>query len=95
MHHWKDPIACLNDIRRILKQDGYALIYDLVSDMPSYILKETAREVGTFQMLMLWIHAFEEPFFSTTNFELLARSSLFQEVRTKFVGVLYCMILKK
>ena len=95
MHHWKDPIACLNDINRILKRGGYALIYDMVSDIPSYVLKETAREFGKYQMMMLWIHAFEEPFYSTINFEIMARSSMFQEGRTRFVGELYCMILKK
>ncbi|MBE3143709.1 MAG: class I SAM-dependent methyltransferase [Planctomycetes bacterium] len=32
MHHWKQPEACLNEIYRVLKNNSYALIYDLVSD---------------------------------------------------------------
>ncbi|MFC1509523.1 class I SAM-dependent methyltransferase [Candidatus Omnitrophota bacterium] len=95
MHHWKDPVACLNDIFRILRRGGSALIYDMVSDTPPYILKETAREFGKLKTLLMWIHAFEEPFYSTENFETIARSSLFQECSTRFVGVLFCLILTK
>lgn len=43
IHHWKEPTACLNEIYRVLKHGGYALMYDLVSDLPLSILKERAR----------------------------------------------------
>ena len=46
-------------------------------------------------MLFLWLHAFEEPFYSRKDFELLARPTLFKEGRTKFVGLFYCLILRK
>jgi ubiquinone/menaquinone biosynthesis C-methylase UbiE len=95
IHHWRDPKAGLDDIYRVLKQGGYALMYDLVSDTPASVLKETAREFGTFKMLLLWLHAFEEPFYSTKDFELLGRFTLFKEGRIRFVGVLCCLVLKK
>jgi ubiquinone/menaquinone biosynthesis C-methylase UbiE len=95
VHHWKEPTACLNDIHRVLRQGGYALLYDLVSDTPTSIIKEKAREFGRFKILFLWLHTFEEPFYTRKDFEWLARSSLFKEGRTQFVGLFYCLILKK
>ena len=35
IHHWKDPTTGLNEVYRVLKQGGYALMYDLVSDTPT------------------------------------------------------------
>ena len=95
IHHWKDPTAGLNDVYRVLKPGGYALMYDIVSDTPVSVLKEMAREFGRLKMLLLWLHAFEEPFYSRRDFELLARPTLFKEGRSQFVGVMCCLILKK
>ena len=95
IHHWKNPIASLNEVYRVLKHGGYALMYDVMSDTPSSVLKETAHEFGRLKMLLLWLHAFEEPFYRRKDFELLARPTLFKEGRTRFVGVLCCLILKK
>jgi ubiquinone/menaquinone biosynthesis C-methylase UbiE len=95
MHHWKEPIVGLNDVHRVLKPGGYALMYDIVSDTPAPVLKQTAREFGRLKMLLLWLHAFEEPFYTIKHFELLARSTSFKEGRTRFVGILCCLILRK
>jgi ubiquinone/menaquinone biosynthesis C-methylase UbiE len=95
IHHWKDLTAGLNEVYRVLKHGGYALMYDLVSDTPKSILKESAREFGKLKILLLWLHAFEEPFYSYKNFEFLASPTLFKEGQTKFVGIMCCLILKK
>jgi ubiquinone/menaquinone biosynthesis C-methylase UbiE len=95
IHHWKNPTAGLNDVYRVLKHGGYALMYDLVSDTPASVLKEVAREFGKLKMILLWLHAFAEPFYSTKDFELLSRPTLFKEGRIRFVGVMCCLILKK
>jgi len=95
VHHWKEPTACLNDIYRVLKQGGYALLYDFVSDTPASIIKEKAREFGRFKIIFLWLHTFEEPFYTRKDFEWLAHSNLFKEGGTQFVGLFYCLILKK
>ena len=95
VHHFKDPTAALNEIHRVLVPGGLALLYDLVSDTPASILKETAREFGRLRMLLLWLHAFEEPFYSVEGMELLARPSLFGEGRTRFLSMMCCLILEK
>jgi ubiquinone/menaquinone biosynthesis C-methylase UbiE len=86
IHHWKDLTACLNEVYRVLKPGGFALMYDLVSDTPAAVLKETAREFGRLKMLLLWLHSFEEPFYSGKDFELLARPTLFKEGRAALWG---------
>jgi ubiquinone/menaquinone biosynthesis C-methylase UbiE len=95
IHHWKEPIAGLNEIYRVLKPGKYALIHDLVSDTPAAVLKEAAREYGRVRMFLLWLHAFEEPFYRHADFAALARQTLFKEGQTRFVSVLYCLCLKK
>ena len=95
IHHWKEPTAGLNDVYRVLKDGGYALMYDLVSDTPASVLKETARQFGKLKMVLLWLHAFEEPFYSREDFGLLPRGTLFREGRTRFVGVMCCLVLRK
>jgi ubiquinone/menaquinone biosynthesis C-methylase UbiE len=95
IHHWKQPEAGLNEVHRVLKPGGYALIYDIMSDTPKAVLREAKREFGRFRIFMLWIHAFEEPFYSTRGFELLPQPTLFREGQIRFVGVLCCLTLKK
>ena len=95
MHHWKQPTIGLNEAYRVLKKDGFALMYDLVSDTPSLILDETRRQLGKWKTTLFWLHSFEEPFYSQVNFEELAKPTLFKEGQTRFVGLLCCLILKK
>lgn len=95
IHHWKNPTAGLNEVYRVLKAGGYSLLYDIVSDIPKPVLREMAREFGRLKMMMLWLHAFEEPFYSRENFASLASPTLFREGRIEFIGVLCCLILRK
>jgi ubiquinone/menaquinone biosynthesis C-methylase UbiE len=95
MHHWKQPEACLNEIYRVLKDNSYAIIYDLVSDTPKSTLSDIKREFGRLKATMFWLHSFEEPFYTRHNFEEIAQSSLFRKGRTQFLGLFCCLILKK
>ena len=95
IHHWKEPIGVLNEIYRVLRPGGYALMYDIMSDTPRSVLKEMARSYGRLRMMLFWLHAFEEPFYSHKAFEQLAQPSLFKSGRTRYVGLLCCLILRK
>jgi ubiquinone/menaquinone biosynthesis C-methylase UbiE len=95
IHHWKQPTQALNEIHRVLKADSFALIYDLTSDTPRQILANMAHQYGRFITMMLWLHSFEEPFYSRRDFKALAEPSLFRDCNTRFVGVSYCLILKR
>jgi ubiquinone/menaquinone biosynthesis C-methylase UbiE len=95
VHHWKDPVAGLNEIHRALNLGGRALICDVLSDMPKSVSQEAVREFGRFKMMMLWIHAFEEPFYDQAGLLALGRASRFVEAEMKFIGVMGCLVLRK
>jgi ubiquinone/menaquinone biosynthesis C-methylase UbiE len=95
IHHWKEPTAGINEIYRVLKKGGYALLYDVVSDTPKEILERFSREIGRLRTFLFWLHGFEEPFYDRRNFASLVQPTLFKQGQTRFVGLLYCLILKK
>jgi len=95
IHHWKQPTEGINEAYRVLKEGGYALIYDVVSDAPEAILSQARLEFGKFATLLFWVHSFEEPFYSCKDFEALAGPTMFKKGEARFVGLLYCLILKK
>jgi ubiquinone/menaquinone biosynthesis C-methylase UbiE len=95
MHHWKSPICGVNEIYRVLKPARMAMLYDVVSDMPVEILKKLSREYGWLKVVLFWLHAYEEPFYSYAEYGDLGRQSQFGEGRTRFVGALCCLTMEK
>lgn len=95
IHHWKEPEKGLNEVYRVLRKRGVALIYDLVSDTPPYVLEEVARDFGKLRSVLLRIHALEEPFYTRKDLEILAQESLFRRGYTKFVGIQCGLVLRK
>jgi len=95
LHHWKDPVHALSEAHRVLKVDGYALMYDLVREMPKAICKEVRTQFGGFRLALLWLHSFEEPFLSPEEMETLGRQSDFTVEGTRFTGALCCLVLRK
>lgn len=95
IHHWKDNPASLNEIHRILRPGGCALLYDLVSNTPPPVLREARREFGHLNILLLWLHAFEEPFHTVKDFGNLAEGTAFENSAHDFVGVMCRIVLKR
>jgi ubiquinone/menaquinone biosynthesis C-methylase UbiE len=95
IHHWKKPADVLNEAYRLLKYGGIALIYDVISDAPSSVWEGTARDFGRLKSTLLFLHTFDEPFYSYSNFELLARPTLFREGQIRFAGPMCCLVLRK
>jgi ubiquinone/menaquinone biosynthesis C-methylase UbiE len=95
LHHWKDPVGAMNEIHRVLKPGGYALIYDLAGDTPKTVLRDLGRRFGRLRTMLLWLHTFDEPIYSSRDFEELAAASLFRVGRTRFTGMLCCLMMLK
>ncbi|MFA6239852.1 MAG: class I SAM-dependent methyltransferase [Candidatus Hydrogenedentales bacterium] len=95
LHHWADAVGGLNEIHRILKPSGTALIYDVVTNTPKSAMAEAAQEFGRWKVLLFWLHGFEEPFMSSQALEQLAKETRFGGGVTRFIGVLCCLELRK
>jgi len=95
LHHWKDPLRALSEVHRVLKVNGYALLYDLVRDMPKAVCEEIRARFGGFRFVLLWLHSFEEPFLKAEEMDALGRRTAFVVEETKFTGAFCCLVLRK
>jgi ubiquinone/menaquinone biosynthesis C-methylase UbiE len=95
LHHWKEPLRALSEAHRVLKADGYALMYDLVRDMPKAVREDVHVRFGGFRLALLWLHSFEEPFLNAEEMESLGRRTDFVVEGTRFSGALCCLVLRK
>lgn len=95
LHHWKNSIRALSEVHRVLKPNCYALLYDLVRDMPKAICEDVRARFGSFRFALLWLHSFEEPFLNAAEMDELGRRTDFLVEGTKFTGALCCLVLKK
>lgn len=95
LHHWRDAAAGLNEIHRVLKPGGPGLIYDLVRQVPEDVARRVRAEFGAYRWALLWLHSFEEPFYSSGEMKTLAGVSSFAGGDTTFVGALCRLTLRK
>ncbi len=93
LHHWKNPIAGLNEVYRVLKEGHCALIYDLVRKLPTDVAQEVRMQFGSFRLALLWLHSFEEPFLNTDEMLSMAEKTLFHCSGIRFAGALCCINL--
>jgi len=95
LHHWNDPDSSLSEVYRVLKAGGYALMYDLVRNMPRVVCEDVRARFGRLRFALLWLHSFEEPFLDVKEMDALGRRADFAVEGTKFTGVLCCLMLRK
>jgi ubiquinone/menaquinone biosynthesis C-methylase UbiE len=95
IHHWKEATTGLNEIHRVLKPGGHALMYDLVTNTPPSVLADMRREFGRLRTTLFWLHSFEEPFHTQESFRQLACATRFEQGQVEFVGVLCCLEMRK
>jgi hypothetical protein len=85
----------LSEVHRVLKYNGYALMYDLVREMPKEICQDVRARFGSVRFALLWLHSFEEPFLNPGEMIELGRRTDFSVEGTYFTGALCCLVLKK
>lgn len=95
LHHWKNATAGLNEVYRVLRTGGWALMYDLVKDTPPKILQGLTKAHGRFRVRLLQLHSLEEPFHTVGDLASLAEATLFRTGQVRFVGALCCLALTK
>jgi ubiquinone/menaquinone biosynthesis C-methylase UbiE len=95
LHHWKDTGRGLEEMHRVLKRGGYALLYDIVRKLPDDVAKRNREMFGRFRVLLLWLHSFEEPFYTVEEMASLAVTSPFLAGEVHFTGALCCLVLRR
>jgi ubiquinone/menaquinone biosynthesis C-methylase UbiE len=75
LHHWKEPIRIFNEVYRVLKDGGEAVIGDLRRDAPRELKDELAAGIDSWLMRWGLRHSFSEAYTRDELLEMLAQTS--------------------
>ena len=74
LHHWKEPVKVFNEIYRVLKTNGEALISDLWKDASKEEIDKIARKTKSFIMRWGIKHSIKEAYTKDQIIELLSKT---------------------
>jgi ubiquinone/menaquinone biosynthesis C-methylase UbiE len=94
LHHWKEPIRIFNEVYRVLKDGGEALIGDLRRDAPRELKDELAGEIDSWLMRWGLRHSFSEARTRDELLEMLAQTR-FSDYEVAEDGVGLTITLRK
>ena len=78
-HHWKEPLAALDEIYRVLREGGEAWIYDMPKKVDPLIWRDLKRKHGFLAPTFMYFHTFSEPFYDEKELAGIAAESRFKK----------------
>ncbi len=94
LHHWKEPVKVFNEVYRVLKTKGRALIGDLRRDASKIEIAEIAKKTDSFIMRWGLRHSIKEAYTRDEIIELVGKTE-FKKVEVKEDPVTFKIWLKK
>jgi len=90
LHHWRDPVACIREIHRVLKENGRAYLYDLHRDITKEAQLQLKNQYGWFlSFLFLKIVMLHSSISSSYAKEILSSPELtFAQKSVQEMGVI-------
>jgi ubiquinone/menaquinone biosynthesis C-methylase UbiE len=74
LHHWKEPIKVFNEIYRVLKTNGKALICDARRDASKEEIIKITKKINSFMMRWGLKHSIKESYTKDKIMELLTKT---------------------
>jgi len=88
LHHWKEPVKVFNEVHRVLKTDGEALIGDLRKNAAKEEMDKIARKIDSFIMRWGLRHSIKEAYTKDEIIELLSETEFKKgEVKENPIGL--------
>lgn len=74
LHHWKEPVKVINEVYRVLKTNGKALIGDLRKNASKEEIDKIAKKIDSFIMRWGLRHSIKEAYTKDEIMELLSKT---------------------